>query len=326
MEMKTELIREEGYEASMQDTVLPYDRQRREKGTMERRPGEKLVYEHYRADAEKAAVVLVHGFSESIRKYRESVYYFLREGYSVWLLQQRSHGASFRPVPEDPSLIEIADFRDLVEDLHFFVHEIVMPGSPAGKPLYLFGHSMGGGVGACYLETYPEDFDKAVLSSPMLDLDSGGTPAWVLVLYARLMHLVGRGTRYLPGAQPFSDQPDFENSCTNSRARYDSYFRVMLQHRDMQTSASSLDTAYSFLKLTRFAREKKNVDRIRARVCMMQAGKDGLVPPEGQNDFMEKLGARGKKIVIPEAKHEIYRCSDRDMAQYWPAVFAFLES
>lgn len=324
--MKTELIREEGYEASMNHTVLPYDEARREEGTMERRPGETLVYEHYRADEERAVLVLVHGFSESIRKYRESVYYFLQEGYSVWLLQQRSHGASFRPVPEDPSLIEIADFHDLVEDLHYFVHEIVMPDNAAGRPLYLFGHSMGGGVSACYLETYPEDFAKAILSSPMLDLDSGGTPVWVLVLYARRMHLFGRGTKYLPGAQPFSDQPDFKDSCTNSRERYDWYFRIILQHRDMQTSATSLDTAYSFLKLTRFARRQENVDRIRAKVCMIQAGKDGLVPPAGQNEFMEKLGDRGKKIVIPEAKHEIYRCCDRDMALYWPAVFSFLAS
>lgn len=324
--MKAELIREEGYAKSMKERVLPYVLARREAGSMARKPGEKLLYEHYLADEEQAVLVLVHGFSESIEKYRECVYYFLQEGYSVWLLQQRSHGGSFRPVPEDPSVVEITDFQDLVEDLHSFVHEVVMPANRDGKPLYLYGHSMGGGVSACYLETYPDDFPKAILSSPMLDLDSGGTPVWMLVLYARWMHLWGKGAKYLPGAEAFSDKPDFENSCTNSRARYDYFFNEILQHPEMQTAASSLDTAFSFLQLTRFARKRSNADKIKAKVVMFQAGKDGLVPPAGQDDFMEKLDGRGKKIVLPNAKHEIYRCCDADMAEYWPQVFAFLAS
>lgn len=319
-----ELLKEENFAGQMEQTVLPYLAARRQEGTMERVPGEKLVYEHYRADQEKAVVVLVHGFCESIRKFRESAYYFLKEGYSVWLLQQRSHGASFRPVPEDPSLVEIRNFRDLTEDLHYFVTQVVSPDNQENRPLYLFGHSMGGGISACYIEMYPDDFEKAVLSSPMLDLDSGGTPVWLLVLYAWLLKLVKKGTKYLPGSKAFDPRPDFENSCTNSRARFDYYWEETLQHRDMQTSAASMDTAYSFLRLTKFAKKQKNIDRIRTRVLLVQAGKDGLVPPAGQNEFSEKLGSRGKKIVIPEAKHEIYRCCDRDMGQYWPAVMTFL--
>ena len=113
-----DIIRSVRYAETMKNEVLPYLASRKEDGTFERRKGEPIYYEHFTADQPHASVVLVHGFTEGIDKFRETVFYFLTAGYHVWLIQQREHGKSFRST-KDHNLIYIRDFQDLVEDLHY---------------------------------------------------------------------------------------------------------------------------------------------------------------------------------------------------------------
>ena len=49
------------------------------------------------------------------------------------------------------------------------VRDIVRNENP-GKKMVLYAHSMGGAIGALVLEQYPELFDCAVLTSPMLKM------------------------------------------------------------------------------------------------------------------------------------------------------------
>ena len=329
-----EIISSAGYAQTMDNEVLPYLAARRQSGTFERKKGEPLYYEHFTADLPVATLVLVHGFTEGIDKFRETVFYFLTAGYHVWIFQQREHGKSFRSTG-DPDLICIRDYQDLVEDLHAFVTTVVK--KPQDKtqgdtrkrlqeelPLYLFGHSMGGGVSACYLEQYPDDFSKAVLSSPMMALHSGGMPVWAGAAYAKLSILTGRAAAVLPGSLPFSGKPDFENSCTNCRERYEYWFREQKARRENQMCLTAVATAYQFLRLTRFVTDPKNTQRVKADVLLLQAGKDTMVAPGGQEKFIHQIGSRGKLVRFPDAKHEIYLGKDETLMRYWKEILAFL--
>jgi len=257
-------------------------------------------------------------------KFNEAVYYFINEGFNVWQIQQRGHGISYREV-SDPSLVSISDFHDLIEDLHYFVTGIVKKKN-TGLPLYIYGHSMGGGVSAVYLETYPQDFEKAILSSPMLELDSGGLPLWAAVIYARLMILIGKGNSYMPGNKPFSTTPDFENSCSNCRIRFDYWFRQCCEKEEYRTCACAVITALQFLKLTRFATKAANCAKVRADVLLFQAGHDNMVKPGGQETFIRQIGSHGKLLRMDHAKHEIYLCTDSDQELYWDKVFSFFNN
>ena len=324
------------YMQTMDEAVVPYLEERKESGTFERVPGQMIYYEHFAADDPKATVVLVHGFTEGIGKFRETVYYFLQNGFHVWQIQQREHGKSFRST-DDPALIHITDYQDLIKDLHYFVKEIVKKAQdpPAeqeasqrgrdadGRPLYLFGHSMGGGVSACYLERYPEDFRKAVLSSPMLELSSGGIPVWAAVLYAKAVIALGKGRNYMPGSAPFSGEPDFENSCTNCEERYNYWFREVKNHVENQMCVSAVSTAMEFLKLTKEATDPANCRKIRADVLLFQAGQDTIVKPGGQEAFIRHTGKRARLVRYENARHEIYICTDDILDQYWKEILDF---
>ncbi|MBQ1361604.1 MAG: hypothetical protein IIY43_00955 [Oscillospiraceae bacterium] len=76
-------IKEENYEKTMTELVEPYLAERREEGFFERVWAEPIYFEHYRADAPKGIIVISHGFTESIRKFSESIYYMLQAGFEV---------------------------------------------------------------------------------------------------------------------------------------------------------------------------------------------------------------------------------------------------
>lgn len=319
------LIEETGYENSMKTVVLPYLEERKRSGDFERIPNQKIFYRIYTADQPHADLVLVHGFTEGIDKFNEVIYYFLQEGFSVWQIQQRGHGKSFRSVL-DPSLVHIGSYKDLLEDLHYFVTEIVKKErkDPA-LPLDLFGHSMGGGVSAAYLGTWPDDFSKAILTSPMLQMDSGAIPLWLASVYGRIMVRTGHGEKYMPSTVPFSKEPDFENSCSNCKARYLYWFHQACERQEYQTNAPSIRTALEFLLLTEYATAEKNCAKVKADVLLLQAGRDHMVKPGGQEKFIRQIKEHGKLLRIETAKHEIYMCTNAELEKYWEEIMKFLQ-
>ena len=50
---------------------------------------------------------------------------------------------------------------------------------PTEKRKILFCHSMGGAIGVRYLEEFPLTFDAAILSAPMLGMNTGKYPKWL---------------------------------------------------------------------------------------------------------------------------------------------------
>ena len=321
-----EIIRADAaYAKTMDEKVVPYLAERCREGWSRTHKGDgQLYYRQYISDEGRGTIVLLHGLTEGIDKFRETVYYFLTGGYHVWLLQQREHGRSVRST-EDISVVNITDFREMVRDVRVFVREIVKK-SPLTDPekLYLFGHSMGGGVSACYLEAYPEDFKKAVLSSPMLEITSAPIPLPAAKAFANLMIAVGKGASRMPGANPFSDVPDFENSCGNSPERYAYWFDQMKAEPAYQMCIPSVATTLQLFRLTQFARQKEMCKKVRAQVLLMQAGKDTMVLPGGQETFIAQIGEHGRIARFPEAKHEIYLCTDEILEEYWKEILAFL--
>lgn len=321
-----QLLKEENYAEQMDGEVIPYLEKRKTGGTFERTAGQPIYYEHFTADLPKGTLVLVHGFSESVPKFYETIYYFLNLGWHVWAIQQREHGRSYRSTA-DPALICIEDHRDLIKDLHWFVKKIVFrsPENAGGSlPRVLFGHSMGGGVCACYLACYPDDFQKAILSSPMLELDSGAVPAFAAQFYAWFMIHTGKGRNYMPGAAPFRDVPDPESSCTSSEARYNYWFAIQRREPRYQMCVPAICTARQLLEITRFAGKAKNADRINARILLFQAGKDTMVKNTGQDKFVRLLGGKARLVRFPQAKHEIYFEKDSILNDYWKEIEEFL--
>ena len=185
------IIADEKYIDFMNNTVTPALASRCRSGYFPVDEHTSLYYEYYLADHANGSIVISHGFAESLEKYKEVTYYFLLNHYHVFLIDHRGHGHSSRE-EEDISKVHVSHFSDYAADLHSFLQTIAFPVS--GKlPFYLYAHSMGGAIGALFLETYPNFFSKAVLSAPLLRMNTGSIPAWTAFLISAVMKQVGKG-------------------------------------------------------------------------------------------------------------------------------------
>ena len=313
-------IDESNYESSMRHIVIPYLDQYRSTGYFTEPEGAKLYYEQYLLPDAKAHIAISHGFTEFTHKYQEVIYYFLKSGYSVSIMDHRGHGYSDR-LTNDPYLVQIDSFDTYVSDFKTFMDQVVKP-SAKDMPCYLYAHSMGGAIGALFLETYPGYFDKAILTSPMLEINSGSIPMAIAKPFTKLALLTGFDEAYLVGHSPFTGIPDFSSSCTSSEARYDYAFSQRINEPRFQTFAGCYNWFLEATKATDQA--TKNAARVEIPVLVFQSGMDTLVKDNGQNIFVNQA-PNASLIRVEHAKHELYGAQNEVLIPYFNTVLDFYE-
>lgn len=151
-------FKDEDCERFMEQEVKPWIEENVTDFAFDSYDGKKLQAYCAIPEKPKKALVFVHGFCEFFGKYHELFYDFYHAGYAVFFYEQRGFGKSLREV-SDKDAVYVGNFAEYVEDLKLFTDEV---SKMMGKKLdlMLFAHSMGGCVGALYLEKYPETFKK----------------------------------------------------------------------------------------------------------------------------------------------------------------------
>lgn len=279
-----------------------------------------LYYELYPQAAPKGTIVISYGFTESCLKYHELIYYFYREGYQVAVMDHRGHGKSMREV-EDVTIVHIDLFSRYVKDLHQFVKNVVRPMAQE-KPLYLYAHSMGGCIGAFYLEQYPLDFSKAVLNAPMLGLKLGACPAWAARVLCDLKVLKGEGKERLFTQSAFDPEEPFTQSSASSEARHRYYMEKRQQDPDYQTSSASYYWGKEAINAGNFVISAAQAKKVQAPVLLFQAELDTLVKPQAHDRFIKRI-ADGRLVLVKGVRHEIYRAPNEVLEAYLEKIFSF---
>lgn len=294
----------------MQSIIEPYLKEREEEFTL---PGP-IHGSIYKADRSKGTIMVSHGFTESTRKYKELIYYFLQEGYNVCIHDHRNHGYS-RKAAQDRTHID--SYKDYLSDFDQVVNQKL---KTCPEPYYLFCHSMGGMIGTNYVESHPI-FKKVVLSSPMLEVNRGGIPYFAAKTMASVACAVKKGNALLPGQGSFNAQEDFENSASSCYERYKVYFDQQVQDEFLQSGGPTYSWTNEAFKGCKNILKK--CENIKVPVLLFQADKDDFVLPGGQEQFISKI-KDGQIIFIPTSKHEIYLSEDFVVEKYIQVIFDFL--
>lgn len=316
---RTYYLTENNHEENMENLVHPFLAQKGKDGYIQTDENTKLYYRVYDVEDAKGNIVISHGFSESILKYEEVIYYFLKEGYAVFALDHRGHGYSTREV-DDLSMVYVDDFDKYVQDFSVFMEQVVLP-TIDEESCYLFGHSMGGGIGAALLQAFPQYFDKAVLSTPMLEIETGYTKN-ASTFISKIMGMIGKGDTYVLGHTPFDGIRDFKLSSANAESRYNHYFDKRLEDENYQTYGASFEWLLSCLNGTKEILKKENLEKIQVPVLLFQAENDDLVKPSGQNRFVNTV-QESEMIYVPNAKHELYLSDGKLLVSYFDKIFDF---
>lgn len=310
---------EANYQRTMKRDVEPYLRSYEKDGYIESYDKTAIYYRTYRIPQAKAGIVISHGFCEFAEKYEEVIYYFLKNGYSVYVPEHRGHGYSDRIVV-DGEKVHIEDYEQYVQDLHFFVKNVV---EPTEKRKILFCHSMGGAIGVRYLEEFPLTFDAAILSAPMLGMNTGKYPKWLAKVTADFFCAIGKGTKYAAGQSGFSDKPSFETSSCVSRERYMYIYNMRLRNINYQTYGGTYAWVKAGFKVIRKLRKRKNINSIKIPLIIFKAEKDDMVDNCGIEKFAKK--AKTAQLVrMKDSKHEIFNAGEAVRDSYYRQIFLFL--
>lgn len=310
-----------GYDKKIVENVNMQLDKVKESGYIQGKNNVKLYYEKYIVLNEKGRVVLCHGYCEYIAKFTEMIYYFMKMGYSVYAIEHRGHGRSGSLSRVHKSQINIDKFEYYVEDLKMFLDKIVVKDN---TDLYLYAHSMGGAIGAMFLEKYTGYFKKAILSAPMLEIDTGKYPKWMSYCASCIYVAIGKGDKYVFGHRPFKGKYNLEASASSNKFRYENNLKNLRNNEVIQRSGASFNWVFQSLISTKKIINKNNVRKIDIPMLIFQAGIDRVVKPGGQNKFCER--AKNCKIVrFEKAKHEIYSENDEILIEYLKEIRKFLK-
>lgn len=311
------IINEETYIKTMTEEIEPFLKSKRTDGGFLSFDGNRICFEEYRHPQEKGAVIVLHGFTESAEKMREVSYYFYNEGYSVYAVDLRDHGKSFR-TSDKPGRVDTDDFFKYATDLEYLIEKVIRAKNPQRK-LYIFSHSLGSTAALLYMMNNPCSIDKAVLSSPMI-CGNMGMPVFIAGTVARVLSAVGGKKIPAPGRCSFNPDLPFEKSDATSLERFSYYHEKRKENKLLQTNGPS----FGWVKASIEARDEilSSCDKIETELLVIKPGEDKQLLMEYTDKFIQKSKAKTKEIK--NSKHEIFMSRNETLEKYFEEIFSFL--
>lgn len=247
-----------------------------------------LHYLAWASDRPRAGLIITHGFTEHADRYEHVGERFARRGVSTYAFDLRGHGRSEGRRGDAPAfdsfLKDLAAFRRLVRGL-----------APAGLPLFLLGHSLGGLIALRYLQEHPHEFAGAIVIAPWLGLAS--PPSRWLRLLARALAPVLPALPFPAGIRPEQLSRD-EDVVRRYRAD------PLVHDRITPRLFTNIEDA--------IARVLESGDRVPGPLLLLLAGDDRIVDTPTASAFAARWSRGGIEVRLEDsAYHEILNELDR---------------
>lgn len=249
-----------------------------------------------------ATVIVLPGYSESLRKYSELAQDLYAQKFSVYLMDHRGQGESGRLSP-DAKMASIDDFSLLADDVKRLLDTRVA----TTTPVFLLGHSFGGAVAASFVIRYPKVVSGVILSAPMLGLNLGRIPRWLADVILFTSSHLGFEMSYLQSPSDPVDSAFAGNRLTHDKTRYDAWTQILKSQPQTQIWGRSWRwLAQSLLGADLIARGAKTVH---VDTLILQAADDDYVLSDPQNNFCA-ANANCRLVRFDDAFHEILQEAD----------------
>lgn len=262
----------------------------------------------------RGSVVLSPGRSEPIEKYFEVVEDLLARGFAVLLHDWRGQGLSARGLP-DRLRGHARGFKTFVSDYTALLDtfEARMP-----KPWIAMAHSMGGCLTMLALAHGETRFAAAVLSAPMLGLNTAGVPPWLAKPLAWTMSRVGMAGEYVSAAYDPLTQTFQGDGLTHDETRYDRYQSQLRADPEIALGGMTWGWADFAISACDWLRASKGVEKIQIPVTIVGAELDNRVLNVDAESIVERMPG-GRYVEVPGAFHEILVETDARRAIFWKA-------
>ncbi|HPB46606.1 MAG: lysophospholipase [Microthrixaceae bacterium] len=233
-----------------------------------------------------ADIVLIHGYGEHSGRYLPWVERFVAAGYRVASLDHRGHGKT-----TGVKRGEVDSFDSLVDDLSAYVDAV-----RCERPLFLYGHSMGGLAATRLAERGDERFAGIVLTGPALAV-ADAIPS-VLV---KVANVVGKLAPKLPTIQLDG------NAISRVQEVRDAYDADPLNFRGKMTAGTGRELNVNF------AAAHAQAARISVPLLVLHGEADALAAVEGSRNLVTEVSSTDVTLrTWPGAFHELHHEPERD--------------
>ena len=113
-------------------------------------------------DNPKSVILFVHGMAEHIGRYKSVANYLSTKGFICYGFDLIGHGKSVFE-NERVGIVKADDFFEAEMECIKHIYDFIKK-EHQDLEINLFAHSMGSMISQCYIEKYPDDFSKVILS------------------------------------------------------------------------------------------------------------------------------------------------------------------
>lgn len=293
-------------------------------GSFTNAKGADIRYGSLKAKGEsKGTVVMLPGFRESIEKYFECAQEMRDRGFDVWVMDWRGQGGSQRYLQENPQKMHHEGYDEQIETLHRFTQNVVDK-APSG-PMMMMAHSMGAHIGLRYLKEHEGVFDSAILTAPMLDINTGTLPKPLARQMAKFAKAGNYLEKYIPGGEDWSEEKNQfkNNNKTGDEPRFKAAQDIVRAKPDLKTGDPTYGWVYHTFQSIDILNQEDYLKGIETPILMQISEHESVVDKPAQERAAGLL-PNCRRVDIAGAQHEVWHESDALRGEWLAKVDAFM--
>lgn len=269
----------------------------------------------------RGSLFYLAGRAEFIEKNFETFDELRNRGFGVYTFDWRGQGGSDR-LRRNRHKGFVRDFDEYLHDLQCFIRTAVKSGAAA--PWIMLGHSMGGHIGLRYLHDHPTAFERAIVLSPMIDINTFPFPRQWVRRSARSAIRRGLDGRYVLGAGDYDPENKVfrNNPLTGDHGRFSDEVREIEANPDLALGGVTFGWLAAALASIDTLRQPGYAEQIGQPVLMVSGAEDHVVSRKAQKKICRRI-PQCHRIDIPGARHEILKETDDIRNRFWEAFDRF---
>jgi len=242
----------------------------------------KLYGAYFQPENVKAVVVLIHGMGEYFGRYIDHVIpYFYKNSFAVITYDQFGHGKTEGKRGHNPGFEKVLDCVSYIINKSKKVF--------GKKPVFLYGHSMGGNVVINYVLRRDHDLKGVIATSPFLKL-AFEPPVWKLKIANILLKIAPSLT--------MGNELDV-NAVSRDKNEVAKYKKDPLIHDKVSPNYSIV-----FIETGQWAID--NAEKLNIPMLLMHGTGDQLTHYKGSQEFAKNAGKKVTLELFEGGYHELH--------------------
>lgn len=251
--------------------------------------GTQLFEQWWRPKSETATVgtlVVVHGLKDHGTRYADFAERAAEQGFAVYTFDLRGHAHS------EGDRVFVEAFEDYVKDVETVLSSLTAKAD--NKPVFLFGHSMGGAIVTLYALEHPKTLTGLIVQAGALETDVG----WVK----------RTGTRFLSWASPRAEVFQLE---LEDFSRDPETVRQAKADPLIYAPAAPARTARELLLA--IARIDEQMEALEVPLLVLHGEADTVTSPEGSKALVARAKSEDKTLKLyPGLAHDLMHEPERE--------------